>query len=118
MHRRKHGREYDAVPGGTVEPGEVPETTAVREILEETGLRVDLEGPLLVLENAGRQEFYFRAVSARGEAVLGGPEAARNRPDNRYELEWVPVDALAGRPLRPEALRDWMAGRTWEDAAE
>ncbi|WP_116198498.1 NUDIX hydrolase [Amycolatopsis circi] len=29
-------------PGGTVEPGEAPETTAVREVAEETGLRVRL----------------------------------------------------------------------------
>ena len=44
MHRAKKGEVYDAVPGGTVEPGERPEDTAVREIQEETSLDVTL-GP-------------------------------------------------------------------------
>jgi len=109
--------DYDAVPGGTVEPGETPEAAAIREIEEETGLAVAVEGPVLVLQNQGREEFYFRAAAARGEPVLGGPEARRNSPGNVYRLEWVDTAALAGRPLRPEALREWLKGRAWEEAA-
>ncbi|MFI5610994.1 NUDIX hydrolase [Amycolatopsis sp. NPDC051903] len=36
--------EHWELPGGTAEPGEAPEATAVREVAEETGLRVRLAG--------------------------------------------------------------------------
>ncbi|MET7993468.1 NUDIX hydrolase [Amycolatopsis sp. NPDC005232] len=36
--------EHWELPGGTAEPGEAPETTAVREVAEETGLHVHLLG--------------------------------------------------------------------------
>ncbi len=113
MHREKNGEVYDAVPGGTVEPGERPEDTAVREIREETSLEVTLGGRILLLSNQGRQEHYFDAVTITGDPVLGGPEALRNSPRNFYALEWVPLDRIANRPIRPEPLREWMAARDW-----
>ena len=116
MHRRRDGEIYDAIPGGTVESGEEPVAAAVREIQEETGLAVRLRGPVLVLRNQGRKEFYFDATTATGEAALGGPEVARDSAENSYTLEWVPLDALASRPILPDALRRWLAQRVWPEA--
>jgi 8-oxo-dGTP pyrophosphatase MutT (NUDIX family) len=39
------GRTFWATPGGGLEPGETYEPAACREMLEETGLRIDDPGP-------------------------------------------------------------------------
>jgi 8-oxo-dGTP diphosphatase len=66
-------------PGGKAEPGETPRTAALRELAEETGLRVELEGR---------------------------PAAAAVRS---YHPDWPPTLGLSyaatadpSRPLRPE----------------
>ncbi|MCP2325652.1 8-oxo-dGTP pyrophosphatase MutT (NUDIX family) [Hamadaea flava] len=39
------GADMFLFPGGHVEPGEAPHTTAIREVAEETGLTIDLVSP-------------------------------------------------------------------------
>lgn len=52
--RRKHPPEGWAIPGGFVETGESVEEAAVREALEETGLRVTLTALLGVYSDPSR----------------------------------------------------------------
>lgn len=52
--RRKHPPEGWALPGGFVDPGEKAQDAAVREALEETGLRVTLTGLLGVYSDPAR----------------------------------------------------------------
>ena len=118
MSRHKYGDDYLAVPGGTVEPGETVEQTAVREMKEETGLDVTVTGPVLEMRNEGRREFYFDAVRAVGEPVLGGPEAKRNSPENAYALVWVPLAELEERPIQPVALKKWLVQRRWPTSSD
>jgi mutator protein MutT len=54
IRRRPAGTVYAGYwefPGGKCEPGERPEQTAVRECLEETGLRVEVKGLRRVIEH-------------------------------------------------------------------
>jgi 8-oxo-dGTP diphosphatase len=87
-----YGRLNWELPGGAAEPGEAPDETAMRELLEETGLRAELDrltgvyfepdhdfGPML--------HFVFRFRSHDGlDPVASSPEVS----DVRY---W-PVDGL------------------------
>jgi len=107
LARRGHEPRKNAwgIPAGFMEYGEHPERTAVREALEETGLRVKLTRLFGVY--AGRDDPRTRAVLILYHArVLGGTL----RPgDDAIELEFFPLDRLP-RPIafrsHREALHD------------
>ncbi len=99
LARRGHEPRINAwgIPAGFMEYGEHPERTAVREALEETGLKVRITGLFGVY--AGRDDPRTRAVLILYHArVVGG----RLKPgDDAIELGYFPLD----RPPRPIAFR-------------
>ena len=126
MHRRKHGREYFAVPGGQVEKGETPQIAAQREVKEETNLDVEIGEMLLSFErdiyeengiaeyhekSGGRvKEYFFLAKSIFGETKLGGPELERQNEENFHELQWVKLCEIKNIPLLPERVKKLLIG--------
>jgi putative hydrolase of HD superfamily len=111
MHRRKAGIEYYTVPGGKIEPGETPEEACIREVLEETGITVEITSDFAVLSNLGRIEHYFCAGKLSGELRLGGPEIERQSEANFYEPMRVSLYRLSEYRLLPEQIKDMIIDR-------
>jgi 8-oxo-dGTP pyrophosphatase MutT (NUDIX family) len=111
------------MPSGAHDPGESLSATAVRETLEETGIRIRLTGvagiysdPRHVIhytsDDEVRQEF---TIVYRAEYVSGEPTTS----SETTQVEWVPVDQLAELPMDDsQRMRiDWALhhDRTWID---
>ena len=90
--RRKNPPLGWALPGGFVDYGERVEKAAVREVLEETGLVVDLVYLLGVYSDPSRDarmhtiSTVFVATARNPEDISGGDDAA--------EAKFFPLDAL------------------------
>jgi 8-oxo-dGTP pyrophosphatase MutT (NUDIX family) len=91
-------------PGGGVKPGEAVAAGAVREALEETGLRVELERYLVDAHAAfwwGGEQLPWRThvLLARAHDAALAPQD----PDEIAGARWGTLDELAG-PLRDRLL--------------
>lgn len=106
MHRHKNGSEYFVIPGGTLESGEDPRETAIREIKEETNLDIVLDKLLFEIEDEHHHGYYFLAKSFSGQMRLGGPELARQATGNLYDLQWIKLKDLKNILLYPESIKE------------
>jgi ADP-ribose pyrophosphatase YjhB (NUDIX family) len=92
---REPARGLWSLPGGRVEAGETLAEAVVREVREETGLDVTVDGLCGVAERIERDDdgavryhyviLDFYATARRAEVLAG---------DDASEVRWVPLDAL------------------------
>lgn len=117
-NKRADGRVDWSMPGGVIEPDEDPMLGLQREVLEETGLVVELWGPLLWTTLAKSNSMGFDLIAETYIAHAVGGEIAIDDPDGivtaaRYfslddaitalEATWVPTR---------EPLLGWL-GERW-----
>ena len=102
-----HRRDLDMwnLPGGAMEPGELPTETAIRETSEETGLEVEITRLIGVYTKPGKDELVFAFLCH----ITGGELTATDESDaNRYfPLGEIPVNTL---PKHVERIHDAIAG--------
>ncbi len=103
VHERKHGQLW-YLPAGRVEPGESFAHAAVRETLEETGVRVRLDGILKIEHTPMGATARLRMVFT---ATPIDPDAKPKRLADEHSLEarWVTLKEAEALPLRgPDVL--------------
>lgn len=95
LQRKLSGRRSYCLPKGHLEPGETPEQAAVREVREETGLRVSIQCPL------GSYEYVFssdgRRICKRVDMFLMRFESHESRHTDETEgMIWCDRDQALG----------------------
>lgn len=117
--RRSDNGNY-ALPGGGMDLGESMTDTAIRETLEETGWRVEIDGLVGVFTNPGHVLHYTSNDEVRQEFSIvyhGRAVAKEADPDNESaEVVWVQPDQLDSiGPMHPTMryrLHLWRTGQT------
>ena len=104
--RRGHepGAGLWSLPGGRIEPGETDQQAGIREVLEETGLRVDCGRLLGTAELPGPDGAVIH-VGDYLAVVTGGDLAAGDDAD---DARWVTAADMEGLPLT-EGLAGYLA---------
>ena len=108
------------LPGGGMHPRETPEQTVVREVREETGLRISIYRQLRIIEHY----FYYDPLKAPYHmymifclcGIVGGTlRGSGSNGDEAHRPTWVPIRTLRRTQFDP-VLWPVRRQRQWEQS--
>jgi 8-oxo-dGTP pyrophosphatase MutT (NUDIX family) len=92
IERHRAGKHYYVFPGGGVDEGETPEQAAIREMEEETGLRVTVQRKLAEIHFGLSEQVYYLVDRLDGKFGTGtGEEFTDSDPDDPTEGVYIPI---------------------------
>ncbi len=93
-----------SIPGGRVEKDESISDALKREFLEECGVTITVERPLLTLENVfEKRGEHIQEVNVYFAISLPSLEVSAKEHDAVFK--WVPISSLSSFPLLPNKMR-------------
>lgn len=99
-----------SLPGGKTESGETAREAACRELMEETGIRAEVEGAVDIVNVAAEDED-GKSVTYRLAVFYGRPSGGSLEARGDAEAaEWVNLDDIEALPMTPgTAALIWIA---------
>ena len=112
-HRNINSDHY-ALPGGRVEIGENSEETVKREILEETGKKIEIKGYVATIENffeMNNQKYHEIMFIHKAEFVNEEDkilqETIKNIEGKDFlQYDWVDLDKIDEYPIMPKVIKE------------
>ena len=113
MHRgdRNKGEEYWVFPGGSLEEGESNNEGLLRELEEETTIKIKMQKLLYTHDYTTSEQHYYLCEYISGTPKLGESielERTKADPNKIYEPMWVETSKLPELLLYPLEIRDWL----------
>ena len=112
-HRNVNSDHY-ALPGGRVEIGENSKKTIKREILEETGKKIEIKGYIATIENFFEMNnkkyheimFVHKAEFTNEEDKLLQKTIKNIEGKDFLQYEWVDIDKIDEYPILPKVIKE------------
>lgn len=111
IQRELAGDIYYVLPGGSIEPGETPEATVMREVKEETSLQVALKDKIEILvDKDGTTHHLFVCEYISGEPSLAAdsPELTKETGGHVYTPMWIEVQKIKDIPMWPAEVKPFL----------
>jgi len=111
IHRIKEGYEYYVFPGGHRRTDESGSQTVIREVNEETGIKVN--NPELALEfkdyRTRNTDYYYFCEGNQGDQPhLNGEEAGADPEVDYYDPLWINLEKIEELNILPKYAKWWL----------
>lgn len=101
MERWRDIMHYFSIPGGGIEKNETAEETVIREIFEETSIKVKPVRLVLEMHDGDLIHHIYLCEYIEGEPYLAedSPEMLETTSTNRFKPGWLPIDEVKNMPM-------------------